>query len=383
MNEHNLHAQETFSFPVGYHTFHKNKDINFQLNRFYSFGYWTKADAEEAGNSIREIGDWKPVLTGLAERHKAEGRPLAAAFSYRAAEFYTLPGDPDKLRLYDQFIDLFYESIQDENLEQFSIPFKEGFLPALRLSPENSKGTIVVRGGFDSFMEELFTLVQYLADFGFEVIIFEGPGQGAAIRKHNLPFTYEWEHAVTAVLDYFMLTDVTLIGISLGGYLALRAAAFEERISRVVCFDISIYDQHGHGLQGAIYRFFLRNPSVYNWIAEKSMSKNLATEWLIRHGMYINNVDTPLEWMASLENFSVSDIAAKVQQDVLLLAGTEDHMVPFKEYEKNRQGLTSARSVAGRVFTTDEHAQNHCQVGNVQLALDVILDWIIKNRDEK
>jgi len=377
MNEHNLPAQETFSFPVGYHAFHKNKDINFQLNRFYSFGYWTKADAEEAGNSIQEIGDWKPVLTGLAECHKAEGRPLAAAFSYRAAEFYTLPGDPDKMRLYDQFIELFYASIQESNLEKFSIPYQDGALPVLRLSPENSKGTIVVHGGFDSFMEELFTLVQYLADAGFEVIIFEGPGQGAAIRKHNLPFTHEWEHVVTSVLDYFELTDVTLIGISLGGYLALRAAAFENRISRVISYDISGYDQHGHGLQGAIYRFFLRNPSVYNWIAEKSMSKNLATEWLIRHGMYINGVDTPLEWMASLENFSVSDIASKVRQDVLLLAGTEDHMVPFKEYEKNRQGLTSARSLTGRVFTPEEHASNHCQIGNVKLALDVILDWII------
>jgi alpha-beta hydrolase superfamily lysophospholipase len=377
MNTNNSPAQETFSFPVGYHTFHKNKDINFQLNRFYSFGYWTKADVEEAGKSIREISDWKPVLTKLAKQHKAENRPLAAAFSYRAAEFYTLPDDPDKMRLYDQFIELFYASIQEENLEKFSIPFEDGFLPVLRLSPENNRGTIVVHGGFDSFMEELFTLVQYLADAGFEVIIFEGPGQGAAIRKHNLPFTHEWEHAVTSVLDYFELNDVTLIGISLGGYLSLRAAAFEKRISRVVSYDISIYDQHGHGLQGAIYRFFLRNPSVYNWIAEKSMSRNLATEWLIRHGMYINGVDTPLEWMASLENFSVSDIAAKVQQDVLLLAGTEDHMVPFKEYEKNRQGLTSARSLTGRVFTPEEHASNHCQIGNVKLALDVILDWIV------
>lgn len=377
MNKYNLPAQESFSFPVGYHTFHKNKDINFQLNRFYSFGYWIKADAEEAGNSIREISDWKGVLTGLAERHIAENRPMAAAFSYRAAEFYTLPGDPDKMRLYDQFIELFYASIQEENLEKFSIPFQDGFLPALRLSPESSKGTIVVHGGFDSFMEELFTIVQYLVDAGFEVIIFEGPGQGAAIRKYNLPFTHEWEHAVTSVLDYFEPTDVTLIGISLGGYLALRAAAFEERISRVVSYDISVYDQHGSGLQRAIYQFFLRNPSIYNWIAEKSMSKNIATEWLITHGMYIHGVDTPVEWMALLENFSVSDIASKVHQHVLLLAGTEDHMVPFKEYEKNRQGLTSARSVIGRVFTPEEHAQNHCQVGNIKLALDVILEWIL------
>ena len=60
-----------------------------------------------------------------------------------------------------------------------------------------------------------------MAEAGYEVIIFEGPGQGAAIRKHNLIFTHKWEQTVTAVLDHFdlRLSDVTLIGISLGGYL--------------------------------------------------------------------------------------------------------------------------------------------------------------------
>lgn len=92
--------------------------------------------------------------------------------------------------------------------------------------------------------------------------------------------------------------------------------------------------------------------------------------------MYINGVETPVEWMESLENFSVSDIATQVRQDVLLLAGAEDHMVPLKELERNRQGLTAARSVTGRIFTAEEQAQNHCQIGNVKLALDVIVDWI-------
>ncbi len=92
--------------------------------------------------------------------------------------------------------------------------------------------------------------------------------------------------------------------------------------------------------------------------------------------MYINGVETPAEWLALLENFSVVDIADQVRQDVLLLAGAEDHMVNIKEYEKNRQGLTAARSVTGRIFTAKEHAQNHCQIGNIKLALDVILDWI-------
>jgi hypothetical protein len=38
--------------------------------------------------------------------------------------------------------------------------------------------------------------------------------------------------------------------------------------------------------------------------------------------------------------------------------------------------LTNARSLTGRIFTAEEQAQNHCQVGNLKLALDVILHWI-------
>ena len=58
----NSQTQRDFTFPVGYHLFHKNKDINFQLNRFYSFGYWTKADAEQAGHAIQDRSDWKSVM---------------------------------------------------------------------------------------------------------------------------------------------------------------------------------------------------------------------------------------------------------------------------------------------------------------------------------
>lgn len=375
MNNEQL-VQEEFAFPVGYHTFHKNKDINFQLNRLHTFGFLTQADVAIAGQMIKANDEWQSVWTELAADFLLKERPLAAAFSYRAAEFYALPDDPDKMQFYNQFIDLYYGAIHVENMEKFSIPYQHGALPAIRLSTPNHRGTIVMHGGYDSFLEELMRVGQYLSKASYEVIIFEGPGQGAAIRKHNLIFTHEWEHSVANVLDYFDLDDVTLIGISLGGYLALRAAAFEPRVSRVVCYDISNYDQHPRNfLHKAMYKLFLRYPGFYNWIAKISM-KNIAVEWLIKHGMYINGVETPFEWMVLLENFSVVDIVDQVRQDVLLLAGAEDHGVNIKEFEKNHQGLINARSVTGRIFTAEEQAQNHCQIGNVKLALDVILDWI-------
>ena len=377
MKEHITENQTNFTFPIGYFPFHKDKHINFQLNRWHSLGYWTKADARRAAACIQGVSDWKrDELIALAEQMDAESRKLAAAFVYRSIEFFIHPNDPEKIAFYNQFHDRFYMAVQDEQMEQSSIPYQDGSLPALRLSPENSKGTIIVHGGLDSFMEELFSAACYIVNAGYEVILFEGPGQGAAQRKSNLRMTHKWELPTSVVLDYFNLTNVTLVGISLGGYLALRAAAFDERIARVVAYDVAPYDLHGSGLQGSLYRFFIRQPAVYNWIAHTAMRWSVQSDLLISQWMYITGANTPADWNEQLQNFSVSDVALQIHQDVLLLAGAEDHMVPLKEYHNNVNGLINARSVTGRIFTAEEHAQNHCQVGNLALALDVILDWI-------
>lgn len=98
----------------------------------------------------------------------------------------------------------------------------------------------MLRGGNDSYFEEFLFPVLYLREQGFEVYLFEGPGQGEAVRLQEKHFTHEWEKPVKAVLDYFSLEDVCIIGISLGSYLAPRAAAFEKRITKVVTWSISL-----------------------------------------------------------------------------------------------------------------------------------------------
>ncbi len=64
--------------------------------------------------------------------------------------------------------------------------------------------------------------------------MFEGPGQGGALEDAELKMIPEWEQPVKAVLDYFELNDVILMGISLGGGLVIRAAAFEPRVRYVI-----------------------------------------------------------------------------------------------------------------------------------------------------
>jgi len=365
-----------FEFPVGYHDFNKNRDMNYQLNRWFSMGYWTKEETSRAGANIHDRSDWKGAFLDMAVWLEEQDRDLAAAFAYRAAEFLTHPKDPDKIPLYDQFHERFYAAVQDDRLETFMIPYQGGTLPALRIRPPDKKGVVVFHGGLDSFMEEFYSTMGYFVAHGTEVIVFDGPGQGAALRRSGLTMTHEWEKPVTAVLDYFELDDVTLIGVSMGGYLALRAAAFEERIARAVAFDVFLYDQHGSGLQGAIYRLFLRYPGLYNRVAETAMKRSVAADQVVNQWMYITGADTPAEWNALVQDYSVSDVAHLVRQDVLLLAGAEDHMIPIREYQKNRDGLVNARSVSGRIFTVEEQAHNHCQMGNFGLALETIQAWI-------
>ena len=106
------------------------------------------------------------------------------------------------------------------------------------------------------------------------------------------------------------------------------------------------------------------------------MRKSPAMDNVVSQWMYITGVSTPAEWNTMIEYYSVSDIASLVTQDILLMAGEDDHMIPFKEFGKNKCGFTNASSITSRVFTADEHAGNHCQVGNLKLALDVILEWV-------
>ena len=80
-------------------------------------------------------------------------------------------------------------------------------------------------------------------DRGYSVLMYEGPGQGEPLRKYGMTFTPEWEKPNAAVLDEFLRSHdkppkIVLFGMSMGGYLAPRAAAFEDRIDGVVAYDV-------------------------------------------------------------------------------------------------------------------------------------------------
>jgi pimeloyl-ACP methyl ester carboxylesterase len=371
----------TFDFPVGYHDFNKVKIVNFQLNRWYSLGYVRFEEVKWAGKQIRTFDDWKGTMTGLAEKAASDGRWVNAAFYVRAAEFFVLPGDPDKELLYDRFRDLFYnKAFAGEPIERYAVPYEGTHIPALHIpsarTPE--KGTIVIHGGFDSFIEEWYSCAAFFAAQGYGIILFEGPGQGAALRKEGLPLTHEWEKPVKAVLDHFGLDKVTLIGISMGGWMCFRAAAFEPRIERVIALSIAFdYLQIPPLPIQWLAKFLLRFPRLMDYFALLKMRVSYQERWGINNLMYITKLPSPFAASEVLLRFNGKNQHSDlVKQDVLILTGAEDHFIPLKMHYLQVNALKNARSLTARIFTREEQGQNHCQIGNIGLALDTILTWI-------
>jgi pimeloyl-ACP methyl ester carboxylesterase len=365
--------------PVGFHQFNRDRFINFQVNRLYSLGFSRLLDLKKVGAGIETFGDYTRGFAGLAEEAEAQGRIENAAFYYRAAEFLTKPSNPEKLRLYDKFIDLFYRAIKEDNIERTQIPYKNGFLPVMRLVPLSRpcKGIVVIHGGFDSLIEEFYCFWEYFAEAGYEVIAFDGPGQGGALRKYGLTFEHNWEKPVKAILDHFSLSDVTLLGISMGGYWCLRAAAFEKRIKRVIAFP-PLYDwmESTSSFNKKLVNVMMK----WDWLMNRSIRLKMRSplmEHVVNQTLFITGKKTLVDvvrWeMAMNKEHLHSEL---VDQDVLLLAGENDFFQPITLYHKQIRAIKNAKSITGRIFTGVDGAENHCGIGNMGLPLEVMVKWL-------
>lgn len=372
--------------PVGYHHFCDDVSLNFQCNRWLQWiqvGDTADAHQEIAALARRAQGypEWIDGFLGLAETARSAGRTFAAAYYDRAANFFMLPEDPRRPDTRARFVEQMRETY---GVTTVHVPFDGGYLPAYDLRPDGAEShTILMHGGFDSFVEEFFPMIAALVDDGFRVVIFDGPGQGGALDEGGLSMTPDWGRPVGAVLDHFDLTDVTAIGVSLGGALVIRAAAAEPRITRVVAYDImddffeGVTHQIGPGAGPALrLLLLLRARGVVNTVARVAAARRPVSDWGLRQGMRVTGTATAYEFLLATLGYRTGDISSRITSDVLLLAGADDHYVPLHQLARQAATLTRARSVTTRTFTEVEEASNHCQVGNIGLVTRVITAWL-------
>lgn len=374
----------------GVYQLNDESNFNYQLNRVINWDGGRLEDVVTVAGKIHNSADWKRAMITLGNRAMKEGRTENAIAYYRMSEFFMYDGDPDKKKYYERATKLFYQYYADffegdhPRVRRYEVPYRNVKLPVMHVVPEGkSKGTILIHGGNDSYFEEFLFTVLYMQEKGYEVYMFEGPGQGGVMRVQGMHFTHEWEKPVKAVLDYFHLDDVTIIGISLGGYLAPRAAAFDKRIHRVVawsvfpCFQDVIVGMQKPAIQKLFYLLMgLHARPLINYVFGKKAKKEPVIDWGIKHGCYAYEAKDAYGYAWKLKLYDLEPVADRITQDMLIVGANQDHFIDYRMVGREINMLKNVKSLTFRLFTDKEDAQNHCNVGNGKLVIDTICNWI-------
>ena len=368
------------TFPVGYVRFHRKPFLNYQLNRAHALGYAAADDLRTAAAAIRSRDDCVRVFEELATRVEAEGRLHHAVSYQRIAEFFTPPRSAEKLDRYRRYRELFDRGFPYVAAQREEIPYDGGYLSAYRLRSLGgaAAGTVLLHGGFDSLIEEFFGIWHRIAAAGFDVIAFEGPGQGGSRALGGLTFDHAWERPVGAVLDHFGTHRAALVGISMGGWWALRAAGREPRIDRVVAWP-AVYDWLHRVPPGvrSVTRVMLRRRGFMRWNVRVRTRLVPTLRHIVEQAQYLVDSDDLMDAVDWFLGMNADDLGSdRVTQRVLLLCGENDAFQPPKLTRAQAAALTSAGSVTVRIFTQEESADQHCQMGNLALACDVVTGWL-------
>ncbi len=319
-------------------------------------------------------------VLALAERTQdslSKGGAYMRASTYqRTAEFLLPPDDPKRPGSFEKTGSYFFKGLDTLGVryERVTVQYGAASLRALYypgpLGAE-SKPLLMFGGGFDSILEEYYpNFAEAALKRGYSVLTYEGPGQGEALRRYGLTYTPEWEKPVTAVLDQFLRTHakpskIVLIGMSLGGYFAPRAAVFEERIDGVVAYD-TCYD---FGEVASRPLTAAKNPEVL---------KNIDVSWGYNNALWTMGTKDVDETIKACAAYTLAPVADRIRQDVLILAGAEDHFIPFHQTADFEKALVNARSVTTRIFDRPSGGAGHCQMGALTLYHAAVFDWLLE-----
>jgi pimeloyl-ACP methyl ester carboxylesterase len=395
----------------------KDPEFSFQLLRALGSSVYGASDIGECLSTARRIteGDFESWYSewyktaervrGIADEALAKGHHVSAREAYlraetyyRMSEFY-LHGDPEDPRIYEasrKARDSFSKAaaLFSPPLEYVKIPYENTALPGYFYRVDDSgkrRPTVIIQTGFDGTQEELYASGAAAAlSRGYNVLTFEGPGQGAVIREQGIPFRPDWEAVIIPVMDYVLSRPdidpkrVALFGISLGGYLAPRGAAYEHRLAALVA-DGGIYkpadlvSNFGRPFLGPnastteVVEYLRNNPDEFDRTIPEIVKNNTNARWFIEHGMFAFRAKTPSEFLIKYSEFSMEGKADKIICPTLII--DSDHDLQLQGQARNLYDrLTCEKKFI--LFTSAEGAGEHCQMGAFLLAHQRIFDWL-------
>lgn len=389
-------------------TYYKGADIGECLSTAYrikesNFGSWS----DEWFKTAKRVHHYAQECLKNGYNVSARESFLRASNYYRVAEFFIIdPQDVRSIETWKISKECFRQAAQffSPAFEPIQIPYEQTTLPGyfFRVDdkyPKNKNESqkhrpiLVVHGGFDSTLEELyFSAAAPALERGYNCLAFEGPGQGGVIRNQKIPFRFDWEKVVTPVIDFLLNNKeeycvdtqrIALMGISMGGYLAARAVAFEHRLSACILYN-GVYDGK-EALESSFPSPLLKaidegNKMVVNRVIEILMETDSNIKFNIKHGMWTFDIDSPYDLVKRSSEFTLKEIAQNIRCPTLVLDAEKDDSFPGQP-PKVYDALTCPKKYI--LFTVEEGAEEHCQCGAPSLSNQRIFDWldeILKNK---
>ena len=352
---------------------------------------WTRT-----ANHFKEVGD-----TAFAAGHNVSAHDawLRAQTYYRTAEFFLHknPDDPRILTSYNKSVETFRDAMREDpvHMEAVAIPYENTTLPGYFYTVDDSgkqRPLLMIQTGYDGTQEELYSNALDGVRRGYNVLTFEGPGQGGVIRVQKLPFRSDWEKVVSPVIDWALTrpevdpSRIAFWGISFGGYLAPRAAAFDHRISALIA-DGGIYDmaqdeveQFSQGFpdpanvtRDDVFEFIRENKEYVNKDMYTRMNNSSSMDWALTQGMYVFNVDSPADVMLVYQNYTMNGTIDMITCPTLVSDGVSDSKMKGQAKEFY-DALNSPKKYL--LFTNEYCAGEHCQLGASAISMQEKFDWL-------
>jgi len=296
--------------------------------RFVSNGV-PLTDFEEVTAGIERWEDWCRAWSARAAIHEVLGRTALAdryqrsagehltraAVCYHFAKFVFVVD-------YEQMKAAHRKAVECRNLalplieppgERVAIPYEGKHLAGNLRKPAGAvkPPVVVMCMGLDSTKEEMDSNESVFLARGMATLAFDGPGQGEA--EYDYAIRGDYEVVVKAVVDCVETrrdvdaSRIGLWGVSLGGYYAPRACAFEKRIK--ACIALSGPYEWAD--------FFDRLPDLTrNTFQVRSKSPNEA------------------EARKRAATLSLKDVAGNITCPLFIVAGKLDGIVPWQEGER-------------------------------------------------
>ncbi len=331
---------------------------------------WFREWAREAG-----------MVEATGRKLLAEGRRASAStYLLRAANYYHvgerfLQPKSEGLTAYQRGVDCFRDAAQlmrRPRIEHVEIPYEGATLPGILVHAEPQPGrtgpvpAMVFFDGFDITKEmQYFKGVPDLAARGIACLIVDGPGNGESVRFRGLYLHHETERYGKAAYEYlagrpeFDPKRIGVMAISLGGYYAPRAAAFEQRFACCLAW-------------GAQWDYWQIWKNRFDRLDAGNLP-SLSVPW--QHLLWIFNVGTREAAMQKLEGFRLDGVVQKITCPFLLVHGEGDEQIPLALAQQCFDAVGSKHKTM-KVFTRAEGGYHHCQIDNVSVGAAYMWDWL-------